>query len=145
MGKKSKEKIKVVLDTNILISAFLWRKNLHKIFDLVKEEKIQICATKELLEEFYYVLKYPKFAQVLSIIGETPETVLREFLGIVRLYPSLTSKTVLVKEDPSDDKFLLAAISAGANFVISGDKHLLKIKEFNDISIISAREFLKLL
>lgn len=143
MGKKISKKVKVVLDTNVLISAFLWQKNAKEIFNLAKENKIQICVTKEVLDEFYRVLHYPKFSSRLKLIGKIPEEIINEFLEIVKFFPSKKFKTVIIKKDPSDDKFLLAALSSGALFVISGDKHLLSLKEFKGIFLTSPGEFLK--
>ena len=143
MGKKISKKIKVVLDTNVLISAFLWQKDVKEIFDLAKENKIQICVTKEILDEFYRVLNYPEFSSRLKLIDKTPEEIINEFLEIVKFYPSKKFKTVIIKEDPTDDKFLSAALSSSALFVISGNKHLLKLREFKGISIVSPKEFLK--
>ena len=143
MGKEISKKVKVVLDTNVLISAFLWQKNAKEIFNLAKEDKIQICVAKEILDEFYRALCYPKFSSRLKLIGKTPEEIINEFLEIVKFYPTKKFKTVIVKEDSSDDKFLSTALSSGALFVVSGNKHLLKLKEFKGVSIMSSNEFLK--
>lgn len=142
MGKKILKKIQVVLDTNVLISAFLWQRDAKEIFNLAKGNKIQICMTKEILDEFYRVLNYPKFSSRLKLTGKTPEEIITEFLEIVKFYPSKKFKTIIVKEDPSNDKFLSAALSSGALFIVSGNKHLLKLKEFKGGSIISPRELL---
>lgn len=140
--KKFSNGVKIVLDTNVLISAFLWQKDVKEIFNLAKENKIQICVTKEILDEFYRVLCYQKFLSRLKLIGKTPEEIINEFLEIVKFYPTKKFKTIIVKEDPSDDKFLSAALSSNSSFIVSGNKHLLKLKEFRRISIVSAREFL---
>lgn len=143
MGKKISENLKVVLDTNVLISAFLWQKGAKEIFNLAKKSKIRICVTKEILDEFYQTLNYPKFSSRLKLIGKTPEEIINEFLEVVKFYPTKRFKIIIVKEDPSDDKFLSAALSSGALFIISGNKHLLKFKQFKRIFIVSPREFLK--
>ena len=95
------------------------------------------------MEEFYRVLSYPKFSSRLKLIGKTPEEIINEFLEIVKFYLSKKFKTVIIKEDPSDDKFLSTALSSGISFVISGNKHLLKLKEFKGVFIISPGEFLR--
>jgi putative PIN family toxin of toxin-antitoxin system len=143
VGKKISKKIKVVLDTNILISAFLWQRGAKEIFNLTKGNKIQICVTKEILDEFYRVLNYPKFSSRLKLIGKIPEEIINEFLEIVKFYPTKRFKTIIVKADPSDDKFLSCALSSEASFIISGNKHLLNLRRFKGIPIISPREFLK--
>lgn len=143
MGKKISKKIKVVLDTNVLISAFLWQRDTKEIFNLDKENKIQICVTKEILNEFYRVLSYPKFSSRLKLIGKSPEEIINEFLEVVKFYPTKKFKTIIIREDPADDKFLSSALSSGALFIVSGNKHLLKLKKFKGVFIISLREFLK--
>jgi putative PIN family toxin of toxin-antitoxin system len=135
--------MKVVLDTNVFISAFLWQKLAKEIFNLVKEEKAQVCVSKEILEELQRVLNYPKFSNRLRLIDKTSDEIISEFLEVVKLYPSKKFKTVIVEEDPSDDKFLSCALSCGASFIISGDKHLLALREFQGIPILSPKEFLK--
>ena len=137
--------MKIVLDTNIFISAFLWQKTVKEIFILAKEDEVQICVTKEILDEFCRVLKHPKFLFRLKLINKTPEGIITEFLEIVKFYPQKIFKTTIIKEDPSDDKFLSCATISNASFIISGDKHLLQLKNFRGIPIISARNFLKIL
>lgn len=56
-----------------------------------------------------------------------------------------TRKIEVIKEDPSDNKFLECAIEAHADYIISGDKHLKKLVEFEGIKIIDARKFLNIL
>jgi len=135
--------MKVVLDTNVFISAFLWQRNAKEIFNLAKEKKFQICATKEILNEFEKVLKYPKFSKKLKSISKEPSQIINEFLEIVKLYPSRKFKTPIIKEDPTDDKFLICALSSKASFIVSGDKHLLKLKNFQSIPILTPTQFLK--
>jgi hypothetical protein len=52
-------------------------------------------------------------------------------------------KIAIIRDDPADNKVLECAIAAGAKFIITGDKHLLKLKKFKGISIITAKEFLQ--
>ena len=137
--------IKVVLDTNIFISAFLWQKLVKEILNLAWQKKIQICASQEILTEFTRVLKYPKFSQKLKLIGKTPSEIINEFLEIIKLYPSIKLNAAILKEDPSDVKFLSCAFSCGASFIISGDKRLLSLKKFRNIPILSPQKFLQIL
>lgn len=141
MGEKNSEQIKLVIDTNVLISAFLWQKRAKEIFNLVRKKKIQICVSKEILEELQKVLEYPKFSLRLKLIGETPEEIIDEFLEVVKFYPSKKLRTKIIEEDPPDDKFFICALISNA--FISGDKHLLKLKEFQGIPIVSVNNFLK--
>ena len=134
--------MKVVLDTNIIISAFLWQKKSKEIFYLASRNEIKICATQETLDEFERVLRYAKFYSRLKLIDKTPEEISLEFLEIINLYQSKTFCEVIIKDDPSDDIFLACALSAQASFIVSGDKHLLNLKKFQDIPILTPHQFL---
>lgn len=134
--------MKIVLDTNIFISAFLWQKIAKGIFIFAQNKNIQICVNQELLEEFQTVLEYDKFNTCLEKVRKTPREIIDEFLEIVKIYPSLKFQKTIIEEYPSDDKVLACALICGADFIISGDKHLLKLKIFENISILSPRQFL---
>lgn len=134
--------MKIVLDTNIFISAFLWQKIAKEIFIFAQNKNVQICVNQELLEEFQAVLEYDKFNTCLEKVRKIPREIIDEFLEIVKIYPSLKFQKTIIEEDPSDDKVLVCALICGADFIISGDKHLLKLKIFENISILSPRQFL---
>ena len=134
--------MRVVLDTNVLISAFLWQGVPKELFVLAQRSDITICITKELAEEFERVLSYPKFQERLGRIGKTPKEILDEFLEIVDYFPSIHFPTVQIEKDSSDDIFLEAALSSGASFIISGDQHLLNLKKFHNIPILTPHQFL---
>lgn len=135
--------IKVVLDTNVLISAFLWQGTVKEIFILAKEGRIIICATEETIAEFQKVLGYEKFIPTLKRISKTPEEIIDEFFEVVEFFPSIHFPSPIVKDDPDDDKFLACALSASAQFIVSGDHHLTDLKTFNDIPILTPAQFLK--
>lgn len=137
--------IKIVIDTNVFISGFLWKGNPAKIFGLARKGEIKICVSEEIIEEFEKVLSYPKFQSRLRLIEKTAEKIIEEFLEIVKLYPSAKLPRPVIIEDPPDDKFLACAITSQASFIASGDKHLLKLKQFRGISIVSPKEFLKII
>lgn len=134
--------MKVVLDTNVLVSGFLWQGTPEEIFVLAEKNLITICVTKETLIEFERVLSYSKFKQHLARIHKTSAEILDEFLEIVECYPSLRLPNPEVVQDPSDDLFLACALSATASCIISGDAHLLKLKSFRGISIFTPKQFL---
>ena len=135
--------IKVVLDTNVFVSALLWDGTTKEIFQLVKEGKIIAYASKEILDEFQNVLYYPKFADRLLCVDKTPKTLIDEFLEIVEYCSGEEFPISVVQGDPSDNKFLACTVACQADFVVSGDKHLLKIKKFQDIPIVPPSLFLK--
>jgi len=128
--------IKVVLDTNVFISALFWKGAPYQIFKRILEGAILNFISPKILEE----LK----SRLLEKFKLPPEKV-KEFLEIIVfnsqiVYPK--KKLSVVKKDPEDNKILECALEAKASFVISGDKHLLEIKEYKGIKIISPKEFL---
>lgn len=134
--------MRVVLDTNVLISAFLWRGVPKEIFTLAEKGRVAICVNKEMVEEFERTLSYPKFTERLSRLNKTPAQIIDEFLEVVEHYPSRYFPKPQIKDDPSDDMFLTCAISSNASCIVSGDKHLLALKEFQNIPILTPRQFL---
>jgi len=125
-----------VLDTNILISATFWTGPPYEITILAISKKITVCTSIELLDEYARILKRD-FNQDQKQIEEKIEAILK-FSKTV----NPTTKINEIKEDPQDNKVLEAAVEAEADYIVSGDKHLLKLKEFKGIKIVKAKEFL---
>jgi len=130
--------MRVVINTNIVISALLFGRELEPIVDLWKRRKIIPFASKEIIDEYLRVLTYPRFKLVPKEI---------EFLLFQEIVPffdiiQVDSGKTIVKSDPSDDKFIYCAEAAGADFIISGDQHLLKLRQYGKTKIITAKQFL---
>ncbi len=128
--------MRVVLDTNIFISMAL-RGIVSKIDDEWKAEKFTILVSDEIVSEYLKVLQRPKLHLSASTISAIINRIYRKAKFVIP-----TEKIVVVKADPTDDKFLEAAIAGSADVIVSGDHHLLELKEFRAIPILSAREFL---
>lgn len=141
MGKKKKKKIKrVVLDTNILVSALLFKGELSRIVDLWKKGKVIPVIYRETFDEFRDVLGYPKFSLSENEIKTIIEEEVLPFFEIVEI----TDKVKGVCRDPDDDKFLSCAVSASADFIVSGDKDLCNLSKYKSVRIINASDFLKM-
>ena len=140
MGEK-KSRIRVVLDTNVLISALLFRKDTSKIIDLWKRGKIIPVLSKETFDEFKVVLDYPKFSltrdEIYSIIYEE----VLPFFDVIEV----KSKIEGICKDSDDDKFISCAISSGAKFIVSGDKDLCNFGSYRSAKIIKPSDFLNIL
>jgi len=134
--------MKVVIDTNVFISSFFKQSiNPKKIIDLWKTSKLVVCLKKEILEEYL---------EVLMRLGLAGEPELYEFIKIFErkeniLYFNMVQKINLEIDDPDDLKFIECAVVAKASYIISGDKHLLNLRKYSDIQIISPSEFLAIL
>jgi len=129
---------KVVFDTNVLISATLWDNSVAQkfLFRCIREN-IQIFSSQEIIEEYKRILKRD-FDYNEQEIGEILEIVLQ---FVILVIPS--KKIDVIKEDADDNKIVECAIESNAEYIISYDKHLLKLKEYQRIKIIRPEETLK--
>ena len=134
MGKKEKVIGKVVLDTNIMVFALLFKGDLSGIVDLWKNGRIIPVFSKETFSEFKSVLEYPKFSLHKQEIQMIIEQDVLPYFEIVEV----SDKTENVCRDPDDDKFIACAVSASADFIVSGDKDLLDIGGYKSARIINA-------
>ena len=127
---------RVILDTNILVSMALGGE-VGSINDEWKSEKFLLIVSDEIVSEYLDVLQRPKLhlkpRTIAIIVGRVYRKA--EFV-------SPQERISNIQPDPKDDKFLEAALAGKADCIVSGDKHLLDLKEFRSIPIITGREFL---
>ena len=138
LGKRSK----IVLDTNVVISAAISLDG-HpaKIFELLIREEVENFTTSEIANEIKAVFYRPRIRKILSLVEI--DFMITAFVNSSTFIKTLVEIKV-VKEDLDDNKFLECAVTANANYIISGDQHLLNIKEFQGIKIVSPAQFIKL-
>jgi uncharacterized protein len=133
------KRLRVVLDTNVVISALLLAGRASCLVDKWKSGSIILLATKEIIREYLRVLAYPKF----ELKDTEIETLLdQEILPYVETVKT-KSPFSATSRDPDDDKFLACAVAAKADFIVSGDDDLLTLKRIGKCPIISLDEFLK--
>jgi putative PIN family toxin of toxin-antitoxin system len=137
VGKKEKT-LTVVLDTNVLVSALLFKGELSRLVDLWKKDNIIPVFSRETFGEFRTVLGYPKFSLTGQEIKMLIEEEVLPFFEIIEI-----TEKVRICRDPDDNKFIACAVSASAKFVISGDRDLLDVGKYKSVRIISASEFLR--
>jgi hypothetical protein len=135
------KKVKVVFDTNVWISIFFKKTLGEKFSELLKREQIEAYSTEEILKEISKVLMYPKINELLKALGIGEREIVQRIIeNSILTRPKF--KLSVVKEDVDDNKILDCALQAKVNFVVSGDRHLLKLKKFKNIKIVTPREFL---
>lgn len=130
---------KVILDTNIFISALGWKGKPREIFNRIIKGEFELVISTEQVAELSEAMNYPK-------LGFTEQQKLR-FLAIVLEIANLVEpkeKINIIKEDSDDNIILECAVSSNADYIISGDQHLLKLKEFKGINVVTPKEFLDL-
>jgi putative PIN family toxin of toxin-antitoxin system len=140
VGKKPKKIIRVVLDTNILISALLFKGELSRILGLWQEGKMVPIISRETFDELKLVLEYPKFSLSRTEIESLIRREILPFFEVVNVSEHVKG----VCRDPGDDKFISCAISASADFIVTGDKDLSVLKKYQFVRIIQASEFMKM-
>ena len=134
MGKK----VKVVFDTNVWISIFM-EKKLKDKFSKIKQD-ITVYVSEDIGLEVSKVLQYPRIAEILRKSGISEKDVLRILaVNSKRVEPKM--KLRVVNEDAEDNKILECAMAAGAEIIVSGDKHLLEIGKFRKTRILTPTEF----
>ena len=138
-----KEIIPVVIDTNVVVSALLFRGVPGGIIPLWKSGKITPHASREIVDEYLRVLAYPKF----QLSEEEIQYLLHQEIlpWFETVETCKTSQSVIIANDPSDDKFIRCAKAADVQLVISGDHHLLSLQSHGRIEIVTPASLLKLL
>jgi len=131
--------MRVVLDTNIFVSSILGGK-LKVIIDEWKAGKFKLIVSEAIAREYLDVVNRPKFK-----IPQIEIVTITEYLLQTAEFVTPEEQIVVVVADPTDNKFLEAAVVGKVNFIVSGDSHLLKLGFFREIPIIKAVEFIVLL
>jgi uncharacterized protein len=133
--------MKVVLDTNVLISALIKtgrpRDLLHKL-----AERKSLVLSKGILDEFVIVTRN---AKIQKYVNDEDTAVFLSFLGSATKVVKVSSKFKCLDEDPDDDLILRTAYDAKATYIVSGDKHLLCLGKFRRIQIVTIEEMLRIL
>lgn len=129
------------MDTNTLISSQLWEGNESRIFDLILEGKVELLISEDIIIEFEEVLSRQYFVGKLKDKELDLEGIKSNILGCATLVEPV-EKVEVVKDDPEDNKILECALVKMPDFIISGDAHLLKLKNFKGVEIITSRKFL---
>jgi putative PIN family toxin of toxin-antitoxin system len=134
--------VRIILDTNLVFSALLWRGSTHQLLSALREHPAaQLFSSPALLEELFDVLTRPAATRQLALIGTTPREVLVDYLAIIELVepPPLPAP---VSRDPDDDHVLAAALGVEAQLIVSGDRDLLVLGAFQGIPILTAAQAL---
>ena len=136
--------MRVVADTNTVVSALLWRGSPYRLFQAVNDDRITFYTSRVLLDEFEEVLSRRKFVKTIRAANETLASLIhhyQELAHLVRPRP-LTTR---VSRDRDDDHVIACALAAKASLIVSGDRDLLDLQAYKGIRIINAAEALRLI
>ncbi|MDZ7700083.1 MAG: putative toxin-antitoxin system toxin component, PIN family [Deltaproteobacteria bacterium] len=130
----------IVIDTNVAVSGLLWGGPPNQILKWARDKRIRVPACKKTIDEFERVIRYPKFSSRLSALEIDPQRVLSYFHDLITYMPIPDSIPAIIEADPFDDLFLALALASHARLIISGDKHLLDLKTYQNIQIVTPSE-----
>jgi putative PIN family toxin of toxin-antitoxin system len=139
MGKKQEKVKRVVLDTNVLVSALLFKGALSRLVELWRKGKIIPVISRETFEELTTVLQHPKFSLSKDEIKSVVEHEILPYFEIIEVVKAVKG----VCRDPGDDKFVSCALSASVDCIVSGDKDFCDVRQYKTVKIMSASDFLK--
>ena len=133
--------MRIVLDTNVVLSALLWRGTPHHLLATIgQRSSILLYSSTALLEELADVLTRPSATKRLALIGRSAREVLADFVEAIELVEPASVPRVVVG-DVDDDQVIAAAIAARADLIVSGDrKHLLSLGSHQGSDIVDAAE-----
>lgn len=134
--------MKITVDTNVLISSTFWNGNSNNIIELVENNKIELILSEEIIEEFIKVLNYKEIQGKIKDKNLEMKRSVEKIVSISKIV--IPKLKINISEDPDDNKILECAVEGEADYVISQDNHLLKLKEYNGIKILTPKEFLEI-
>ncbi len=130
--------MKVILDTNVLMSAIFWKGIPGKILDFWSEGLFKLVISKDIYRE------YKRVAKILEDkYNFSSSDAILDILAIKSIFVDPKNVQHPRCDDPDDDKFLAAAVFSHAKYIVTGDKALLRVSSYPGGSVITAQEFAK--
>lgn len=127
--------MKIVVDTNVLISGVFFGGFPRKVLSSIVEKRITAFATAEIIDEYEEIVE----EMIARKQGNISKDILSPLIQVLKIIEPVSA--VRVSRDPDDDKFLGCAKDAKALFIVSGDKDLLVLGEYEGVLIVTAKEF----
>lgn len=141
--QRGERAVRVVLDTNTVVSALLWGGNPGRLLDLIREGRLHVFTTIGLLAELDDVLRRPKLDRSLQRKGGSADALMAHWRALAEVVDA-GPKVAVVQADPDDDEPVACAVAAKADLLISGDKHLLSLRAVGGTRIVAAAEAVRL-
>lgn len=135
--------MRIVVDTNVLVSATFWEGDSFRILEMAEKSEIDIILSKEILKEYIDVLGYKEIKDKVGKKNLNVRYAIEKIISMCKFVEPIT-KINLIKEDTKDNMVLECAITAKAKYIVSQDRHILKIRTYKGIQILSPGEFIRL-
>ena len=129
--------MKLIVDTNVLISGLMWGGPPNRILKWARDGLVVLITCESTINELKRVIQYKRFNQRLSVLKISPPDVIAYAMNLVTFVPDPPDIPQVISEDPFDNVFLALASENEAHLIVSGDHHLLDLKEYNFIKIVT--------
>ena len=127
--------MRIVVDTNVLISGVFFGGFPRKILSSIVSDKITACATAEIINEYEEIVQ----EMVKRKQGHINKAILTPLIKVMEIIEPVSQ--IDICRDPDDNKFLECAKDSHALYIVSGDKDLLVIEKYENVQIITAKDF----
>jgi putative PIN family toxin of toxin-antitoxin system len=136
--------MRAVADSNVVVSGLLWRGPSRDLLDRAHRGDLELFTSPALLLELQDVLHRRKFSRRFKLARVKPQQLIVGYANLATLVAP-TSIDPVVAADPDDDEVLACAVAATVGWIVSGDRHLLDLQEYQGIRILTPRQALTLL
>lgn len=136
--------MRITVDTNVLVSSTFWNGDSNRILKKVEAKEIELMISDEIIKEFSKVLEYEEIQKKIKNKNLEMRRTIEKIVFISTIIEP-KQKFEAVKDDPKDNKVIECAIEGRADYIVTQDNHLLKLKEFKGIKILTPEDFLKIL
>jgi putative PIN family toxin of toxin-antitoxin system len=131
--------LRLVLDTNLVVSGLLWNGRPASLIEAAEDKDIELVTTAALLCELWDVLTRAKFVKQLMKRQRTAQGVLDDYEVLAKIVSPAAILPAILR-DPADDHVLAAALGGKVDLIVSGDAHSLDMKRYLGIPIVTASE-----
>ncbi len=136
--------MKIVLDANLFAGGLIKpESNPGRILDLVKENQVELILSSAIIKEIKRILLYPKIQKYHHKTAKELDTYFEDLIMFAWIVGGEQVDDV-IKDDPPDNRYLACAYEIEADFIVSGDRHLLDLGNYKDIHIINPKTFLNI-
>lgn len=136
--------LRAVLDTNTFVSSLLVKSGPPaRALDAWRERRYVLASSPAIISEIRGVLNYPRIRRKYAVTDDDVGHLVALLEGDALLVPGLADVAGSVPDDPADEKILACAVEARADLVVTGDHHLLDLREYKGIAIVTVYEFLE--
>lgn len=135
--------MRITVDTNVLVSATFWNGNSHKIIEGIEQKQFVLVLSKNILQEYSEVLEYDEIREKIRDKNLDMKYTLHKIISLATIVEP-TAILHIIQDDPDDNKVLECALEGSVDYIVTQDNHLLKLKNFQGIIIMTPEDFLKL-